>query len=730
MTRTVIVDAGSAMRLQPSARVLHRYANGEVLLSTDGPGVEAERDAALPLVLPEQVRGQLDAARATLDAVPDGLRIPAYVELLGPPDGAMLAQLRHIGVMPQQFVPARSYLCVGTGAQLRAARKLPFVAAVTPVNRNLKPQPLTGEDPAAYIAVSVVASAALADADTLAHELAGVDGVRVDGPAETAGALVSLPARINGSGKEALLNDPRILRIEPRAPRQVEDEVADLIVAGRYSASGQPAGSYVEWLDDHGISGAGVTIGIVDQGVDITHPAFTGRINDLAGGKRDWHGTFVAGHAAGAFMDHRDGAGFVYGIGIAPSATLLAQDNQKSGSELGAETVDAADGAAAIQNNSWGAGLQDPMDYQSQEAIYDGLVRNAARSGAAVPLTICFSSGNNGEDGLTRPKAAKNLIISGNSESYRPDVGGAESDDIRQVYSGAHASSHGNCGDGRIRPHVVAPGEWTASANYDSHPGEKEYVDDKITWGGGSSGASPKTAGACALLTHWWRNHNNGALPSPAMLRALVVNGAEPIDAGGTIPNMVQGWGRLNVDNIVRDDVHRTFIDQSILLTTRGDSRSWTICPSDPSQPLYITLAGGARHRHRQRAGGRQQTGAACKFQGSAVSGQPVRAGLVACRRAGRARGLGQHPVHSPEGGRGGRLHRDQRHCDRAGDELPEQQRRHPAARLRAGGAQRFPRPRHDACRPVPHPRRRQRFAGGAAGRPLRARQFRPRRAG
>ncbi|KJS59981.1 S8 family serine peptidase [Streptomyces rubellomurinus] len=612
MSRTVIVPQTSPVLRDASTHVLFHYANGELLVETDAATVEDARgggdgggdgggggggqDGEIPVTtgLAIGTPHQLAAARSGLDAVPGNAPATAYVELRGPADGDMLAAIERAGVHPQQFVPAASYLCTGTGAALRAVRALPFVRSVIPVGADLKARVPTSEDANAPVDVEVVASAALVEAGSFAEQLAAVPGVTVEGPAEAAGAWVRVPAKVTTAGQEALLADRRIVAVEPRAAKVPEDEVADLVLVAGLDAANHPEGSYTTWLDDHAVNGTGVTIGIVDGGVDVSHPAFTGRITDLAAGQKAWHATFVAGHAAGSYLDSKDKDGFVYGLGVAPCAGLLAQDMTKNAGTLCSETVSSsspAGVAGSIQNNSWGAGTHDPMDYLSLEATYDGLVRNATGAAEAVPLTICFSVGNDGTAGITRPHGAKNLIVTGNSENYRPDFGGTDADNVREVYSGAHASSIGNCGDGRIRPHVVAPGEWTASANYDSHPGEKEYVDDRITWGGGSSGASPKTAGACALLTQWWRAHDGGASPSPAMLRALVVNGAEPIDSGGTVPNTTQGWGRLDLDNVVSDTVHRCYVDQTILLTSRGDSRTWTIRPTDPTRPLRVTLA-------------------------------------------------------------------------------------------------------------------------------------------
>jgi N-acetyl-anhydromuramyl-L-alanine amidase AmpD len=598
MSRTVIVRAPSRILDDPTTSVLYRYANGDTLVETDAVEVEGvrARDAAVPVQAGVAVDApeHLDDARASLESLGDDAPITAYVELRGPADADLLAAIRAQGVEPRQFRPLHTYLSTGTVAAFRAVRDLPFVGAVTPVVEELKPRARTSEDATDTVDVDIVSAGGITSADALAADVTALDGVTVEGPAEETPTLIRIPARVTAAGQVAVLAIPGVIAVEPRAPRRAEDEVASLILVGSCDVSGRPQGSYTSWLDDNALNGAGVTIGIVDQGVDGSHPAFTGRFTDLADGAKDWHGTFVAGHAAGCYLEDKDADGFVYCIGMAPAAELLAQDNQRDATALCAETVASAGPSGvrgSIQNNSWGAGTHDPMDYRSQEASYDALVRNSATADDPAPLTICFSAGNDGTAGLTRPKAAKNLIITGNSENYRPAVGGTDADNASDVYTGAHASSRGNCGDGRIRPTVVAPGEWTASANYDSHPGEREYVSDRTTWGGGSSAASPKTAGACALLMQWWRNHDGGASPSPAMLRALIVNGADPISTGGPIPNPIQGWGRLNVDTIVRDDAHRTYVDQSILLTSRGDERTWTIRPSDPTKPLWITLA-------------------------------------------------------------------------------------------------------------------------------------------
>jgi subtilisin family serine protease len=505
-----------------------------------------------------------------------GHRLLAYVELAGPVEPGWLEALRRRGVELLQYRSAGTYLGSGTDVAFRTAEELRFVRRVVPVTSAMKPRVGFPTDRSRSVWVVLVAK-----------------------PPTGALYFKRVPASLTEEAQRRVLAVPHVLAVESREPPVLQDEVTGLILAGQYDREGIPSGSYLEWLRAHGLDGVGVTIGIVDSGVNVDHPAFAGRIRDLANGKQSWHGTAMAGLAAGRYLEERDEAGYLYGLGVAPAADLLAQDRFAPPEEVCRQTVTEVGPSGVpgtVQNNSFGKGTRNPMDYGSEEALYDLMVRNSdPRGSAPKPLTICFAAGNEGTKGLNRPAGAKNVLVTGNSSTYRPRDGGIEAETISAVYSGNYdtgfyASSLGNCGDGRIRPHVVAPGQWSATANHGAQPGERRYLSRRLTWGGGTSGATALTSGACALLTQWWRREA-GRDPSPALLRALVVNGAVDTGDGGPIPNRRQGWGRLNLENILAPDLRRAWLDQSLLFTSSGQQRVWPIRLADAARPLKITFA-------------------------------------------------------------------------------------------------------------------------------------------
>ena len=107
----------------------------------------------------------------------------------------------------------------------------------------------------------------------------------------------------------------------------------------------------------------------------------------------------------------------------------------------------------------------------------------------------------------------------------------------------------------------------------------------------GTSMASPHTAGAVVLLTEWWRGFHIGANPSPAMAKALLVNGA--VDMGtADIPNANEGWGRINITNVItRPRPQAVLGPDDDLSRATGDNFHVTLGVPNPALPVKVTLA-------------------------------------------------------------------------------------------------------------------------------------------
>jgi hypothetical protein len=102
--------------------------------------------------------------------------------------------------------------------------------------------------------------------------------------------------------------------------------------------------------------------------------------------------------------------------------------------------------------------------------------------------------------------------------------------------------------------------------------------------------ASPHGAGAVALAVQWWRGFNGGADPSPAMAKALLVNTAEDLGERD-VPNVHEGWGRIDTGALLAPGAERVYVDQSAILSDPDETRTVTVQPVDPALPVKATLA-------------------------------------------------------------------------------------------------------------------------------------------
>lgn len=384
-------------------------------------------------------------------------------------------------------------------------------------------------------------------------------------------AELLVTAEASAIDKLAGLPDVRWLEYAPPSPG-MEGEREVQIAAGNLDSTPfpdrAPLPGYDGWLQGMGLKGgSGVRIAICDSGVDANKDNNkTGHI-DLRGRQHSFinysvdqypndflrHGTHIASIAVGgATTGQKDDSGFLWGQGMAPRAEYINQNILVGPWPPDWSTVvrDAATRGALIMNNSWCTGNTPGSGYILASRTFDRLIRDAIPGTAtSQPITVVFSAGNAGPhvSSITPPKEAKNAIVVGNSLTYRPHKR-FRCGDIRGVFG---TSSRGPAQDGRHLPTLVAPGTDVAAAlsrgsrrtpitgTGGTDIENPDRVLNQYVYMTGSSMSAALVSGACALLTEWWRRRTGGQNPSPALLKALLVNGAED-QAGG------QDWRCLN----------------------------------------------------------------------------------------------------------------------------------------------------------------------------------------
>ncbi|HEY5912061.1 MAG TPA: S8 family serine peptidase [Verrucomicrobiae bacterium] len=413
-----------------------------------------------------------------------------------------------------------------------------------------------------------------------------------------------LRGQLNPGRLQALLNSDSVLWVESAPRMKLVDEVASKIVAG-------DGGFHTLLPQTLGFDGAGVKVAVADSGLNngdaaTMHPDLLGRtpaffwygaLTDAA--DEHSHGTHVAGIVAGnGATGEVDENGALYGLGVAPGASIIAQrmfdgvGNAELPPSFERLTRDATRAGADIGSNSWGDDTQGRYDVSAME--FDELVRDAdALKLGDQPYILEFSAGNAGPGVQTigSPAVAKNVLATGASENDRPDL---------LIYADgpefmADFSSRGPCEDGRIKPDLVAPGTWISSLQSQSATDEFAWapIDSLYQYQGGTSQAGPHAAGAAAIFVQFYRRSHNNSTPSPALVKAALINSATPLDpsfGNSPVPNMDQGWGRVDLLPLLDPAVTFLFTDQTVLLTNSQVFERHVLI-SGPDQPLRVTLA-------------------------------------------------------------------------------------------------------------------------------------------
>ena len=328
-----------------------------------------------------------------------------------------------------------------------------------------------------------------------------------------------------------------------------------------------------------GITGAGVTVAWIADGLDPGNPDFIRNGKSIFKDYVDFSGTGPDTQTGGeeAFGDASMIAAQgneTYDLstynnpayplpkdcdikieGMAPGASLIGL---KAGGEFLAnsailQSIDyAITHGTNVISESFGANVYSDNNARDTIQLFnDAAVRHG--------ITVTVSTGDAGISGTQgSPSTDPNVISAGAStefQSYEQTgyAGARYFSNGKWVSDNVSALSSGGISQGGQVPDLVAPGEadwalcstdtalFTECLNYNGKP-------TPILLFGGTSEASPVTAGAAALVIQAYREYHHDASPSPALVKQFLTGTAT--DLG--LPAPEQGSGLLNADAAVQ----------------------------------------------------------------------------------------------------------------------------------------------------------------------------------
>jgi len=417
------------------------------------------------------------------------------------------------------------------------------------------------------------------------------------------------------------------------APSAIEDIAKSSFVQGIYydgsvqistpdngssrseAINGLPSASQYIGADElwmRGIDGKGVTVAVIDSGIDENHPDLVGKVigeknfladetttDDLLG-----HGTMVAGIIAGS-----GAASNGKYRGVAPGASLLSVKVINSKGEGKVSDIIAGiewaiyNGADILSLSLGGINLGET----------NPPITMAADKAADAGVVVCVAAGNRNStkaEGQTfasqaeSDESAVDLSQAGGENkkdvylllvpivlALPPGLIDSPGDGVKVITLGAtdfigHMAGFSGSGptrDDRIKPDVVAPGVDIVST---IPPGleKPDYIDEYYARESGTSLSTPVAAGFAALMLQ------ENANLTPAGIKAVMTGGARKLNnsLGEQYEEYYQGAGLLDAPRsyqLLSDDVCGVIPDQWI-------AGRWAYLPA--GKGVYVGLDTGA----------------------------------------------------------------------------------------------------------------------------------------
>ena len=513
------------------------------------------------------------------------------IQFIAPPKEEWLAQLKQAGVEIVQYIHPFSYIVWGTAEQIgRIDQTTSYTRWHAPFDSTFRALPsrraIAEAEPHRIVAYR------RADSDLLTKQLSALTQRPISWKMLDATLMVA----------EATLDATQVANIAELAgiytiqliPQDggARGELGNQIAAFNYTVGTMPQPTYAQWLNSVGVDGTGVVVAAIDQGFQDSHPELADRVLPCHGetcipSTDSDHGTHTAGIIAGTgVLNTLDSLGFNEGLGVAPGAQLVEGiylNTYMKPNGLLTIIADAAHNGATLSNNSWGTSST-PLGYDLDTRQLDLGVRDADADVAgnqSHTFVLAFNNGFGSISSQGTPDEAKNSFTIGSTRVQNNLMG------IEQFESLSSNTGYGPARDGRVIPHLVAPGCYIYStARNNQH---------RLMCG--TSMAAPHVTGGIALFIEQYRQ-KLGVDPSPALIKATFSADATSLAGYKGAKNELlgvpfdskQGWGRLNLSGILSPTNPVLYFDNPMTLTQTGQEWTQKVVAADPTQPVRVML--------------------------------------------------------------------------------------------------------------------------------------------
>jgi subtilisin family serine protease len=402
---------------------------------------------------------------------------------------------------------------------------------------------------------------------------AGYDDRRTDLPLITTGGAAISGARVRALpslGATAVRTPKKDLARswKSRIGQGADKGKVWLDAKGRFTAADgvQQIGATLAWRE--GLTGEGVTVGVIDSGVDVTHPDLapivaaqtdfstgtpsTGEVHDIIG-----HGTAVASILAGTGTASEGRY-----RGVAPGVRLVS-------AKVGDWEVTESAVIAAME---WTAGVE-RAKVVNMSLGFPNTAGSDPLEAAVDEMTerygtlFVVAAGNDGNNGNNPNNGDDYLIGSPADAAAALSVGAVDRNDQLAAFSSRGPGHEGNA----VKPEITGPGvDITHALSSDSGSGSYDV-------GSGTSFAAPHVAGSAAILA---QKHPEW---TPAQLKAALMGTARPAEGLGAY---AQGAGRVDVARAV----HATLLADPPALNLTADTAETVTYRNHGARPLTVTL--------------------------------------------------------------------------------------------------------------------------------------------